>query len=345
MRSGTRNLPRGLTAQCADVLFLFLFVAAGIASAQEPASTLRPSEPGKPTLVYFAMFLIDVDEISSADQSFTANLYYELQWKDPQQAHDRASSIAKPLDAVWNPRVLILNQQKLFKTMSDTVEITPKGDVIYRQRVWGHFSQPLDLREFPMDTQTFEIQLVSARYSPAEVSFAQSPAWNSGIAKRFSQADWDIVSWKITPGAYRHMDQGPGSASITLSLKAKRKVDYYTMNLILPLIFIVAMSWIAFWLHPTESGTQFSVSVTAMLTLMAYRFAVASQLPMISYMTRMDYFTFYGTVLVFLTLIEVVITTMLAKQHNIKAALTIDLWARALFPAAFALLTWAAFFI
>jgi hypothetical protein len=66
---------------------------------------------------------------------------------------------------------------------------------------------------------------------------------------------------------------------------------------------------------------------------------------MISYMTRMDFFTFYGTVLVFLTLIEVVITMTLAKQHNIKAAQTIDLWARVLFPTAFARLTWAAFFV
>ena len=343
MRPETRHLPRGLAAQCAGMLLLFL--AAAIAFAQKAASTLRPSQQGKPKIVYFAMFLVDVDEVSSANQSFTANLYYELQWKDPQQAHDGASSITKPLDAVWNPRVLILNQQKLFKTMSETVEVTPEGTVIYRQRVWGHFSQPLDLRKFPMDTQTFAIQLVSARYSPAEVSFVRSPDWNSGIAKRFSLADWDILSWKITPGVYRALDQGPGSALVTFSLEAKRKVDYYTMNLILPLMFIVAMSWIAFWLHPTESGTKFSVSVTAMLTLIAYRFAVASQLPMISYMTRMDFFTFYGTVLVFLTLIEVVIATTLAKQHKVKAAQTIDFWARALFPAAFALLTWRAFFL
>ena len=41
-----------------------------------------------------------VEEISSADQSFTANLYYESQRNDPQQAHDGASSITRSLAAV-----------------------------------------------------------------------------------------------------------------------------------------------------------------------------------------------------------------------------------------------------
>jgi len=47
--------------------------------------------------------------------------------------------------------------------------------------------------------------------------------------------------------------------------------------------------------EPTNSNTQFSVAVTSMLTLIAYRYAVDSQLPRLPYMTRLDVF-FVGPV-------------------------------------------------
>jgi hypothetical protein len=51
------------------------------------------------------------------------------------------------------------------------------------------------------------------------------------------------------------------------------------VKVILPLILIVAMSWIVFWIDPEESGIQISVAITTMLTLIAYRFAVGADLP------------------------------------------------------------------
>ena len=60
-----------------------------------------------------------------------------------------------------------------------------------------------------------------------------------------------------------------------MTFEARRYPGYFISKVILPLIFIVAMSWVVFWIDP-ESGTRVSVSVTAMLTLIAYRFAVGS---------------------------------------------------------------------
>ena len=48
--------------------------------------------------------------------------------------------------------------------------------------------------------------------------------------------------------------------------------------------------------------------MTSMLTLIAYRFAIDSQLPPLPYMTRLDVFILTSTLLVFFSLIEVVVT-------------------------------------
>jgi len=74
-----------------------------------------------------------------------------------------------------------------------------------------------------------------------------------------------------------------------------------------------------------------------MLTLIAFRFAIDGSLPMISYLTRLDTFVMASTVLVFLSLFEVVITSRLAKTGRNEQAIRLDLWSRLLFPGAFVL--------
>jgi gamma-aminobutyric acid receptor subunit beta len=60
---------------------------------------------------------------------------------------------------------------------------------------------------------------------------------------------------------------------------ATRLAQYYLLKVILPLLLIVMMSWTVFWIDPTNGGPQISVAVTSMLTLIAYRFAIGSEVP------------------------------------------------------------------
>ena len=115
--------------------------------------------------------------------------------------------------------------------------------------------------------------------------------------------------------------------------------------MIFPQILIVMMSWAAFWVNPSMAGTQISLSMTSMLTLIAHRFALASQLPKLPYMTRMDYFILLSTVLVFAAFIEVVVTSSLAHANRTELALKTDRWCRCVFPVIFACVTFLSFWI
>jgi len=108
---------------------------------------------------------------------------------------------------------------------------------------------------------------------------------------------------------------------------------------------IVMMSWVVFWIDPKAAGTQISVSMTSMLTLIAYRFAVGADLPKVSYLTRLDGFILLSTILVFTSLVEVLLTSTLAQGDSLAMARRIDLWARLIFPVAFTLLSLYAFVI
>ena len=65
---------------------------------------------------------------------------------------------------VWTPETMLYNQRSIEMRLPTFVAVTPTGSVKYRQRVYGTFSAPLDLHEFPMDRQTLPITVVSLNY-------------------------------------------------------------------------------------------------------------------------------------------------------------------------------------
>ena len=316
-------------------LFIFLFIV-----HSSTAATSRPYEDVGPTRVHTLIQVLDVDDVQTADQSFHANVYVELSWHDPRLTHENANRVLMNLNEVWHPNIQFVNQQRLWSTIPDIVQVSPGGEVTYSMRVWGSFSQPYTLRDFPFDKQIFTIQLVEAVYTIDEVILEQHQKFNSGIAKRLSLPDWDILSWNVESSPYR---ANPGYeesvAGFSFTFEARRHTGYFIVKVILPLLLIVAMSWVVFWINPLEIGSQITVAVTAMLTLIAYRFSVGTDLPHVSYLTRIDYFILGSTFLVFFSLVEVIIISSLAQNDNLSLAHAIDRWSRVLFPLSFALLS------
>ena len=113
----------------------------------------RPTVWGEPTEVQIGLYVIDVDEVNSADQSFAASVYFEARWNNPLLKHEGPGPKLRNLTDVWNPRLTIIGQQMMWRSYPDYVEIQPDGTVVYRQKIWGRFSQPLKLRDFPFDQQ------------------------------------------------------------------------------------------------------------------------------------------------------------------------------------------------
>jgi len=319
-----------------QVLFGLMMVLASLAAATD---TGRPNPDQGPTQIEVDIFLLDLDAIDSASQSFDANVYFEATWKDPRLA-DKAQgrTLTRRLDEIWNPRLQILNQQRLWSSMSDVADISPDGTVKQRARVWGSFSQPLDLREFPFDTQTIGIQVVAAGYALSEIVLTPSPV--AGIGEAFSVADWEILDWRMTTDVKTPGPEGVQSPAIALSVDAKRLRGYYWIKVIAPLILIVAMSWAVFWIDPKDTGTKISITITAMLTLIAYRFAIGTSLPAISYLTRIDMFILFSTILVYASLVAVLVTAAYSRKGRHALAQRIDRVSRWGFPLFF-IASWA----
>jgi hypothetical protein len=310
--------------------------------SEAPALIDRPNADSGPTQISVGIWLADISNIDSAQQSFTAEIAVVLRWKDPRLAHTGKGVVRYPLEQIWHPRVSIVNEtDSVSRRLPESVEVESDGTGTYRQRYVGAFTQPLRLQSFPFDRQTFRVQLVAVRYQSNEVMFVPDQIWiqdglkgAGGISPSVTLPDWTIEKWELKPIVYtlapRHQYSG-----YAFEFTASRNVRHYILKVILPLVLIVMMSWCVFWTDPTNSNTQFSIAVTSMLTLIAYRFTVDAQLPRLPYMTRLDVFFLISTLLVFFSLIEVLITTILDNNQQTARAKKIDRYCRVIVPVIF----------
>ena len=316
-------------------------------AVQEEFDAKLPEELKGPTTEHFMVFVVDIEHINGASQYFNANFFVRLRWNDTRLAKPRVAIRQIPMNEVWHPSVLLANQQGVaFRSLPEVMQVHPDGMVVYLQRYTGKLSQPLLLGEFPRDTHNFTIQFVATVHQANELRFEPDFLKNNKdirggfMANTLSLPDWEILSYETGSEPYRPIE-GIDSAAFSFQFRAKRHVGYYLWQVVLPLTVVVMMSWAAFWVGREHIGVRIVMATSSILTLIAHRFVLASLLPRLPYMTRINYFTVGSTFLVRLALIAVITTGYLASDHREPQAQRIDLWARGAFPAAFFLLfTW-----
>jgi len=126
-------------------------------------------------------------------------------------------------------------------------------------------------------------------------------------------------------------------AGYRFEFHAARYFYFFLVQIIIPMSLILGMSWIVFWLDPNQVGPRISISITSMLTTVAYRLLLGNFIPRLSFLTRMDYFVFSCTFLVFLSLVTVVTISRLQIAQKEASANKLNSHCRWVFPALFLL--------
>jgi hypothetical protein len=318
--------------------------ASSVAEAPEPGDSVatRPDPQGQATRVSVGIFVVDISEIDDAKQTFKADLYVTLRWKDRRLESSDVRRIVQ-LAKVWHPAVQIVNQRHLERELpQDVVKVDRDGNVVYEQRLEGTFVVPLNLHRFPLDEQVLAFRIVGPGHSSTDVEFV--PDEHSGRAQNFSIMDWMIGSpaSQTDPLA---TPSGRELAGFNCILTARRLTGAYIYQFVVPLTFIVCMSWAPFWMSPEQLGPRQGIAVTSILTVIAYRFVLASQLPRVAYLTRFDFLLLGCTTLVFLVLVQVVMAHAMLTKAQPERARKLDVWARGVFPALFLVLILGVFLL
>jgi len=301
----------------------------------------RPDPEGSPTTVSAALRLIDISNIDDVSQGAELDFYVRARWQDHRLAPYEGCQF--PLDSVWNPEIILVNSGRVFPAGPNRVKVGKGGTVTYLQRFRGELKVPKRLDDFPMDRATLKISFMPRDFNEKQVQLTVDEQF-TGRRKLMSVPDWSIgrARGRVEPLYVEVYDQD--HSRFDFDLDARRLAGYYVWKVILPLILIVFMSWVVFWINPAHFGPQIGMSATSMLTLIAFQFAMGNLLPRVNYFTRMDQFILGSTILVFLALVEALSTSYLVTIDKKEPALRLDRICRWAFPLVFACLIAFAFF-
>src|SRR2546427_7142431 len=102
--------------------------------SEAPALIDRPNADSGPTQISVGIWIVDISNIDSAQQTFTAEVAVVLRWKDSRLAHAGNGVVRYSLDQIWHPRAVIVNEgNSVSRKFPDMAEVEPDGRVNYRQ--------------------------------------------------------------------------------------------------------------------------------------------------------------------------------------------------------------------
>jgi len=107
--------------------FLLFAISSQVAwSAETPALIDRPAAGAGPTQVSVGIWIVDITNIDSAQQNFTADLAVVFRWKDARIAHTGTGVAYYALEQIWTPRVGIANEtSSVVRKFPESAEVEP----------------------------------------------------------------------------------------------------------------------------------------------------------------------------------------------------------------------------
>ena len=287
---------------------------------------------GKLREVSISILILDIIKIDDANQRSTIDFVVQLEWMEKNLVSKWKEKTLVSKDEIWTPDIQIFNDYNLIKKKKDQYEVNPDGSVFYQQRFVGGINSRHNFSEFPLDEFIMKIQIVAIN---PDVIFIVSNNSPEDRSHRYSISGWKINSeWiKVGVGDERFKDL----ANTTYFIAAKRNINYYIWKVIIPLAMVVFMSWLVFWVDPIQIGAQLTIGATAMLTMIAYQFTLSNLIPPVSYLTRLDTFILLSNIIVFIALLEAILTSNLVSHDKKTIARRIDYLARFIFPILFAM--------
>jgi hypothetical protein len=313
--------------------FSVLFAAAAVAQDADLISTRPPGEG--PTRVEVGFYIIDLMKVIDVDEAFEADVFLLARWQDSRLAGNGIRRV--PLESVWTPNVLIFNQRAVNSSLPKVVTIQADGTVVYRQRLTGTFASRLNLRRFPLDSQTLQIRLVAYGTNTSEVELVAHSDLGALQNPEFAITDWKIGPPEIESGSFEVVPTAPKLPMLTIRMGAERLTGYYIVQLLIPLLLILGMSWVVFLIDPGIIPTRVGTCVTTVLTLIAYRFMISGFIPKLPYLTVVDYVLLGATLLVAASLVTVALTGRLVANQP-EVARRVNRIARVVHPSLLALL-------
>ncbi|HEY2475588.1 MAG TPA: hypothetical protein VGI19_12430 [Candidatus Cybelea sp.] len=321
----------------------FLFGAAALGSP-------KPTEPtdANPAVVRLGLDIRNLTAIDEVKENWQFNGLLVAKWSQPSLKYRPRGHghLYRDLPAtIWKPTFEFTNEVTPTHFRFVDFYARPDGTVVYIQAFNATLSNNLDLRRFPFDYQLLPL-VVQAEGDDIDRTILKADPGDSAFPDRpyAGLAQWVPVSLTV------QLSTVEGNASrateVEFRLKVQRNPKSYIWKFIVPLLLLVIISWVTFWLSHEEFKTkdQLQSAVATLLIIVAFNITATSLLPRTDYVTYIDALLFSSFIFVVISIATIVGTHLLQINYSQERALTVRKLAGILLPLSF-IVTQALLFI
>ncbi len=199
---------------------------------------------------------------------------------------------------LFDPVIEVYNQKKTpkYSDRFNWIEIFSNGTVQARLRDTNEFkSKNIDFSKFPFDKHSFIFEVYS-EFPKDIVEFVPNEKmalYEKNLYKFDSEDGLTTPDWKVTKvktSAITFKKDKYDYSGFVVEIEAKRQVIYYIFKIMMPVVFLIIITWSVFWIKVTELQSKVNVSVVTLLALIAYNFVFEKDIPKLSYLTYLDIF-------------------------------------------------------
>jgi hypothetical protein len=140
-----------------------------------------------------------------------------------------------------------------------------------------------DFRRFPFDTQEFIIRV--DLLLPEEFYVFSDLEGFSEISTEHGEDEFIITDFDSSITSVKSSTQDITSR-YTFSFEAPRHLEYYGLQIFLPILLIIAVSWVTFFLR--DYTRRIEVATGNLLLFIAFSFSLADNYPRLGYLTFLD---------------------------------------------------------
>ncbi|KAI9029514.1 neurotransmitter-gated ion-channel ligand-binding domain-containing protein [Hyaloraphidium curvatum] len=278
-------------------------IFADIAGAGYDART-RPGFSRAPTNISAQFRLNSLFAVDPVATSFTLDVGLLLQWTDPRLLLDVPGSYPLPptqdirvvgsVDLgnghgpphfVWTPDVYFENQ--ISRTvLSEIAKFNPAtGGVLLRRHFLVELKGDFDFHSYPFDRQWLPVWLTPWSYNSDEVTmyWAPSPVWPVVNGSTFKHTVWDFETYTIEREVFYSRENLPPYDRLKMNILISRRSTSYIIKVILPIILLVSLTAVNFWLSVDAVTDRLALVITLILTIVSFYNSVSQELPLVNY--------------------------------------------------------------
>ncbi|NXL38396.1 ACHA6 protein, partial [Glaucidium brasilianum] len=253
---------------------------------------------------------------------------YKLQW-DPKE-YDGIEFVRVPADKIWKPDIVLYNNAVGdFQVESKTKALLRyDGMITWTPPAIFKSSCPMDITFFPFDHQNCSLKFGSWTYDKAKIDLLI-------IGSKVDMNDfWENSEWEIVDASgYKHDIKYNCCeeiyTDITYSFYIRRLPMFYTINLIIPCLFISFLTVLVFYL-PSDCGEKVTLCISVLLSLTVFLLVITETIPSTSLVIPLvgEYLLF---TMIFVTLSIVITVFVLNIHYRTPTTHTMPKWVKTVF--------------